>query len=585
MNLLSIITGEAAGTRCNLEKEPVVIGRGRECTVQLRDPMVSRRHARVFFSKGAWWVEDLGSRNGTLVNGQKIVSAKVLRAGDRVEIGETVLVFESDEAVPISVVADEAQVAPDALEDTDFEDSVGPLWFREQAFDANSLEILYRIASILNAGLGLPHLVRESVGAIRAFFKANTASLFLTETVKPPVQPTLILSDEATPLISQRVVCYSLRTRRAVCVRDTRVELPADDILNLAGGETGRSVMCAPLIHRERGIGAILIDHLKPNYFDHHSLIPFTAIAHLIGGGIFQAQQMERLESAARMAGEGGSAVRTLSGISPAIDKLHRRIAEVAASEEPVLIVGECGSGKHEAAHAIHAASPRQNGPLVWFHVLSTKPEDLEAALFGISESESSETAQTGAGKIEAAHGGTLVIEEIGALPSNLQRALLAYLKTLKFQRVGSQRRYFADTRLIATTSRPLDEAVLAGTFDPELFAAIGVLTVAVPPLRNRREDIIELARGFARQIAPHAGRPDLPFTTSFSQALLAYSWPGNVRELRSVVERAVFRCQGDKLTIADLPADLVESAQRAVVPTQVDDTIVPTPAGLQKKP
>jgi len=573
MTHLTIISGEASGSRHNLEKAPLTIGRSRECQIQLRDPMVSRRHARVYFASGQYWVEDLGSRNSTLVNGQKIANAQALHSGDRLEIGETTLVFESEVSSSTQSEVVEPRSPAEGLEETVFEDSVGPLWFLEQPFEANSLEILYRIASILNAGLGLPHLVRDSLGAIRSFFKANTACFFLTEQLAPLIQPTLVLSDEPSPPVSQRVVLFSLRSRRAVCVRDTRAELPPTDVVNQTGAATGRSLMCAPLIHSEKVFGAILVDHLQPNYFDHRSLASFTAIAHLIGGAGAQAQRIERLEAEVRMAQGGPASTEALTGVSPAIAKLHRQITEAAHAEEPVLIVGEYGSGKHEAAQAVHQNSPRQAGPLVWFHVLATEEADLASVLFGVSQGDANGVDQPGSGRVEAAHGGTLVIEEIGALPRQLQKELLAFLRTLKFQRVGAQRQYFSDARLIVTTSQPLEEAVLAGRFDPDLFAAIGVLTIVVPPLRDRGDDVVELAKRLVQELAPRVGRRKISLSAPVIQAFQVYRWPGNIRELRSVIERMVARARGDELVIPDLPGEILEQVHRIVPPTELEKT------------
>jgi len=554
-----------------LGKDPVTIGRGDECTIRLEDRVASRRHARVYCMEEQWWVEDLASRNGTFVNGQQISGPQRLHRDDRVQIGQALVVFKTDVDLLDQTWADKPVLSSPAQEDTAFEHAVERHWFQQQAFDTKDLEFLYRISSILSAGAGLPRLARDALSAIRTFFKADVACLFLSERAKPPIQPALVLSDATSPMVSQTVVLYTIRTRCAVCVRNTRTELPPTDVLNLMGEGRSRSLMCAPLVCRDKVLGALLVDRDQPDFFDSRSLALFMAIAHQIGNDIFLLQEMTKLEAIAR-ATEGDPLYNeALIGSSPAVAKLRQRIAEVADSDQPVLIVGERGSGKHEVAHAIHSSSPRMRGPLVWFHALATEPNQIAASLFGMEPAQPNEFDPANRGKIEDAHSGTLVIEEIGTLPVEVQRALQISLKTLQFTRVGGQRRYLADIRVIATTSDSLEDTVTAGKFDEELFQTISGLTVAIPPLRERGEDVIELAERFARRAAPWAGRREITLAPPVQRALQMYRWLGNIRELRNTIERAVLRCRGDKVNLADLPPDMLAQVQSAVQPTVVE--------------
>jgi transcriptional regulator with GAF, ATPase, and Fis domain len=571
MSRLTIVSGELSGTHHELGKGPVIIGRGHDCAIRLEDPLISRHHTRIFRSEGKWWIEDSGSRNRTFVNGQEVASPQILHRDDRVEIGGITLVFETEVDLLSPTWTDAPILSTPPQEESDFDDTVEPLQFRQQTFDSGSLEILYRVASIIGSGIGLPNLAHDALREVRTFFKADIACLFLTERVKQPIQPTLVLSDDPAPMVSQTVVLYTLQSRRAACIRDTRAELPASDVLNLMGEGKGRSLLCAPLLFGEKVFGAILVDYRDPNYFDHHALVLFTAIAHLMGNGIFQRQQIERLEATARVAGQEPGAIEALVGSSPALETLRQRIAEAAASDEPVLIIGERGTGKHEVARLIHQSSSRRDGPLVWLHALAEPPDKITALLLGVEKNQGQKTDTPIPGKLETAHGGTLVVEEIGALPLDVQPALLAYLKTLKFTRVGGQGRYFADTRLIATTSEVLEHAVAAGKFMVELFGAIALCTVAVPPLRVRGDDVIELATRYALQIAPQVGRREIRLAPPVLRALRAHRWPGNVRELRNAIERAVLHSKSDEITIGDLAADLITQVQKAVEPTEAD--------------
>jgi len=572
MDRLVIISEKSLGTAYELGKGPAVIGRGGDCAVRLDDRVISRWHARLYCSGGQWWIEDLGSRNGTFVNGQKITSPQRLHRDDRVQIGETTLVFETDLDLLEQTWADEPILSSPAQEDTNFEDTVEPLWFHGQTFDPASLGILYRLSALVSASTELPCLVRDSLRAIRSCVNASVACLFLTERAKPPFQPALVLSDEASPMVSQTAVLYCIRSRRAICIRDSRSELPPSDVLNLMGEAKGRSLMCAPLLGRNKLVGAVLVDRPQPNAFDHRALALFTAIAHQVGNGIFILQEIERLETMARAAEADPGSTEALLGSSTAVKDLRQRIAEVAESDEPVLIVGERGSGKHDVAREIHHRSPRMRGPLVWFHALSVPPERIAGCLLGVEQVQTPETVAPTRGKIETAHGGTLVIEEIGASPLEVQTALLAYLKTLRFARLGGQRRYFADVRLIATTSEPLENVLSERRFEEELLRTISGHSVVVPPLRERGEDLIELATEFALRVAPLVGRRTISLTPPVLRALQAYRWPGNVRELRNVVERAVWRCRSDQVQVTDLPFDVVSQIQQTVEVTLAEN-------------
>lgn len=572
MEHLLVTTGNSSPDRFDLRGEAVRIGRGRDCAIRLRDPLASRHHARLFRSDDRWWVEDEGSRNGTLFNGRRIEEPRPLARGDKIEIGKTQLIFQSEVDVLNQTWADGSVLSSPVQEETIFEESAEPLGFRDQSFGREGLEVLYQLASILGAGLRLPELAREVLKAIRSFFHADAACLFLTDRAKKPLRPTLVLSDETSPMISQTVVWQSIQARRAICVRDSSCELPADDVLNLVGEGGSRSIMCSPLLRGDALLGAVHVDCRKPNAFNHDSLTLFTAVAHLLANAIFQIQEIERLQSAAQAAKSDAVGVGALEGESDAIEELHRAVAEVADSDEPVLVVGERGTGKHETARLIHLSSPRASCPQTWLPSLALSPEQIAPVLFGVADEEATDEELAGSGLLETAHGGTLVIADVDALPPEVQAALLSYLRTLKYQRVGSKRRFFADARLIAITTKSLAEEVTAGNFNAELFEAIRGHVVQVPALKDRGDDITKLAARFTRQIAPRAGRREMAITGPVLRALHAYSWPGNVRELQNVIEIAVLRSHGVELTVGDLPGDLLDHVRKAIPSTMIEE-------------
>jgi DNA-binding NtrC family response regulator len=199
----------------------------------------------------------------------------------------------------------------------------------------------------------------------------------------------------------------------------------------------------------------------------------------------------------------------------------------------------------------------------------------VAVALFGMVQGDESDTDTASLGVIEKAHGGTLVIENIGALSRALQTELLVYLQTLKFKRIGGTRRHLADTRLIVTNREPLDTGGADGRFDSALLKVIQKLTVAVPALRHRLEDVVDLARRLAKHFAPQADRRQPEFAPAVTHALATYRWPGNLHELRCVIERALLLAEGDTLQANHLPSDLliqVKHAREATIAEDLDE-------------
>ncbi|MFO0680643.1 MAG: sigma 54-interacting transcriptional regulator [Sandaracinus sp.] len=227
--------------------------------------------------------------------------------------------------------------------------------------------------------------------------------------------------------------------------------------------------------------------------------------------------------------------------------------ARFAASDRPVLVTGETGSGKEIVARTVHARSARHAKPFVALNCGAIPATLLESTLFGHERGAFTGATERRKGAFEEADGGTLFLDEVGELPTPAQAALLRVLETGTLRRVGGAQEIAVDVRLVAATHRDLAHEAKEGRFRTDLFHRIRVLVIEVPPLRERPEDVVALAHAFARQAAERAGQPPLPLEPDAIQALLAHDWPGNVRELRNVVERAVLLATGPRLTIADV--------------------------------
>lgn len=233
------------------------------------------------------------------------------------------------------------------------------------------------------------------------------------------------------------------------------------------------------------------------------------------------------------------------------------QVRRAAQAQSLVLVLGESGAGKELVAAAIHEQSGRRTGPYVAVNIAAVPENLVEAELFGHVQGAFTGAAQNRAGRFEAAEGGTLFIDEIGDCALPVQAKLLRVLETLTVTPVGGNRERRVDVRVVAATSRSLPEMVEKGEFREDLYYRLNVLTIQLPPLRERREDIPLLIEAFTQELSRKHQRSAPRFASDLMQFMLAHDWPGNVRELRNVIEHLLVMARGDEFTLGDLPAYL----------------------------
>ncbi|MDJ0916763.1 MAG: sigma 54-interacting transcriptional regulator [Woeseiaceae bacterium] len=267
-------------------------------------------------------------------------------------------------------------------------------------------------------------------------------------------------------------------------------------------------------------------------------------------------------------------------GNSPSLKRMLQRVEAVAQTPASVLLLGESGVGKELVARALHARGPRSEGPLVKVNCASIPKELFESEFFGHVKGAFTGAHRDRVGRFQLADGGTLFLDEVGEIPLELQGKLLRVLQESEFERVGDDETRRVDVRVIAATNRDLAQLIDAGEFREDLYYRLSVFPIDVPPLRERGDDVVQLAQDFLKQTCQEFGREGLSLTRAQADQLMQYDWPGNVRELKNVIERAVILSPGNVLR---LEASLPTSGRRMLkAVAQADQDTIMTEAELK---
>ncbi len=415
------------------------------------------------------------------------------------------------------------------------------------------LEIVARAAS--GASLGL---VGDALAVVAERFAAERAFVLSAEKGK---RRRVVASFGAGPItVSRTVVDRVLSQREGIVSADAAEDVAFSGGVSLLAGGI-RSLLAAPLVLDGRAIGMVHLDRRRKDAYgpaDLEALIPLAnglALVLLASEGLAALRRRARAEhriEAPAVIGSGAAMVRSLEAA--------RRAAE---SDTTVLLTGETGAGKEVLASLIHAESPRREGPFVAVNC-GALPESLqESELFGHEKGAFTGADQEKVGLFEAAGDGTLFLDEIGETSRATQVKLLRALQERVIFRVGGTRPIEIDVRIVAATSRNLEDMIAKQAFREDLYFRLKVVHLKVPPLRERLEDVPALAEHFLGKCARSAGLPNKRLAPELIEALGRYAWPGNVRELSNVIERLVILSEEDEIGLKDLPADLL--AGRAV--------------------
>jgi DNA-binding NtrC family response regulator len=354
--------------------------------------------------------------------------------------------------------------------------------------------------------------------------------------------------------------------------------------LSLAGGESGMDVLRA-VKERSPGTAVVMItaygsekvaieamkagaaDYL-PKPFDNDELV-------LVVERVLEAQFLRRDLALLREQVAEATGFERLVGKSAPMQRVFDVIRKVADTDLTVLIRGPSGTGKELVANAIHWRSPRRKRPFVKVNCAAFSRELVESELFGHERGAFTGAVGTREGKFEVADGGTLLLDEVGDMPLETQAKILRVLQEKELERVGGNRTIKVDVRVLAATNQDLEARVRAGTFREDLFYRLHVVSVHLPPLRERAEDLPLLIECFLDDAATRMRRPRPTLSPAAYRALLAHPWPGNVRELEQALEQAVALASGETIEVADLPRTIVDTTAATVA--VVDDDGAPT--------
>ena len=338
----------------------------------------------------------------------------------------------------------------------------------------------------------------------------------------------------------------------AVAVFDARAGFAPEEVEQLAAMPSAADWLA--LVDPGRLVDAAFRAFVLRAFVDHHTLpVDAPRLALALGHACGRAALRRELDGTAP--DDAGAGERFgICGTSPAMHALFHRLARVAEADAPVLIGGETGTGKELVAHAIHRLSRRGGGPMVAVNCGAIPPTLIQSELFGHEKSAFTGATQRKIGRIEAASGGVLFLDEIGDLPLDMQASLLRVLQERTISRVGSTQSIPVDFRVIAATHVDLEAAVRGGTFREDLYFRLAVLRLVVPPLRERGDDVLGLAEIFLQRFAAqHTGSRPRGYAPEARRALLAHDWPGNVRELINRVQGAVVMGEHRLVSAADL--------------------------------
>ena len=549
---LVAVAGPLKATVFPLTEKEVSIGRDPSNVLVIDDLSVSRCHCVVSRGETTICVRDLESHNGTFVN-ELPIKERILEHGDRITIGTSlflVLLSDVDESPSSNNVQieDDGAITKSGIS-LRVEDALYSL--------TRDLTALLRVSTAINSARGASALQQELLLQIFEVVPAERGAIILSDQETAEFTSVFALERNSDPQITIHVSSNVVKNAIQKGVA----------ILGDAGRDDGtvataefQSVLCVPLMLLGKALGAIYLEIKDgPVRFNKSHLQLVSAIANIAAGVLENIRWIELLESENERLIAESNIEHNMIGESAPMKEIYQLIGRAAPTNSTVLIRGESGTGKELAARAIHQNSLRKAQPFIAVNCAALAETLLESELFGHERGAFTGAVAQKKGKLELANGGTIFLDEIGEMAAGLQAKVLRVLQEREFERVGGTRSIKADLRVIAATNKDLEAAIKLGSFRADLYYRLNVISITMPPLRQRREDTLLLAKYFAVKYGRQCKRRITSISSEASARLLKYDWPGNVRELENAIERAVVLGNTETILPDDLPETLLE--------------------------
>ena len=562
---LVAIAGPLTGSSFSLPGREAYVGRAPYNWLTINSLTVSRQHLLIEQSENnEWRLTDLDSHNGTFVN-EMPVKQRVLVNGDTIRAGDSHFVFvtqEEDLSRPDDTPAAETIIDTRSFIAVDH----GSPFLQPPPVTATKAEkhlnALLRMSTAVQSARTLETLESELLARIFDILPAERAVLYWRDGSGLTILASR--SKDGTPVSSHK-------SPGALPPMVNQVVSAGVSILGEDSSPQGRiPLVAAPLFTAMQVRGVLYLEGVRTAPFSREHVDLANAIATLAAAAADNVVNLQALQSDRRRLLDEAGFLHEMVGESAALRKVQDLIRRVASAETTVLILGENGTGKELAARAIHRGSPRREKPFVAINCATLKDALLESELFGHEKGSFTGAIAQKKGRIEMAEGGTLFLDEIGELEPQLQAKLLRVLQEREFERVGGNRTLKADVRVVAATNRDIRQAVKDSKFREDLFYRLNVVSLEMPPLRQRKDDIPLLAAHFMARFRSRVNRPVEGISDEARALLLRHDWPGNVRELENTIERAMVLGSTAEILPEDLPESLLESEPDASLPLPV---------------
>lgn len=531
-----------------LEKPLTSLGTAPDNDIQLPRASASEHHALIHFDGTSFLIQPVSRSSSVLINGKK-KRKHTLKHQDIVGLGDTELVFNMlDGATP----GDEDERT-------------------RLTFELGGYRRLQHFSAQLIGEYKLEPLLESMMDAVIDITRADKGFLILADDADFHIKVARGINrktiSDAVDQVSDSIIAAVIKNKQALIVSDALQHAEfkaAQSVINLKLS----SVMCAPLVHKGKLIGVIYVGNGDiASLFERRHLDLLSVFATQASLILANALLVNDLQDDNQSLNQRLEEMRygSIIGSCTAMRQIFNTIEKVAPTAVNVLVLGETGTGKELIANELHHRSPRADGPFVTINCGAIPESLLESELFGHVKGAFTGANNTRQGKFQAAHGGTIFLDEIGEMPVNLQVKLLRVLQERTITKVGATHPETVDIRVVAATNVNLEEAVREGKFREDLYYRLNVVQLVLPPLRKRDEDVVLIAKYLIKKICDELSMGLKTLSPEATQALKKYEWPGNIRQLENRLKKAIVLADSDLLTPHDL--DLPDEILQGILP------------------